>query len=80
MKCEHSHALARLYARSSQGSAISQQTLLPGQNITLISAISLKSFLGGMTLDGGINGVAFQVFQTQSFTSSTLGWSLCRDG
>jgi transposase len=56
-------ALARLSARSSQGTrASSQQPFYPGQNLTLIGAISLKGFLGGMTLDGGTNGVAFQIF------------------
>lgn len=55
--------LARLSARSFQGTrAYSQQPFYPGQNITLIGAISLKSFLGGMTLDGGTNGIAFQIF------------------
>lgn len=59
-------ALAPLYARSLQGTrAYSQQPFYPGQNVTLIGAIALKGFLGGMTLDGGTNGIAFQVFLDQ---------------
>jgi hypothetical protein len=56
-------ALCRFYARSYQGTrAYSQTPFYPGQNVTLIGAIALKGFLGGMTLDGGTNGIAFQVF------------------
>jgi hypothetical protein len=53
-------ALARLYARSFPGTrASSQKPFCPGQNVTLIGAISLQGFLGEMTLEGGTNGVAF---------------------
>ncbi|WP_232826208.1 IS630 family transposase [Cyanothece sp. BG0011] len=56
-------ALARRYARSLQGTrAYSQQPFYPGQHLSLIGAIALKGFIGGMTLEGGINGIAFQVF------------------
>ena len=56
-------ALARGYARSFQGTrAYSQQPFYPGQHLTLIGAIALKGFIGGMTLEGGTNGTAFQVF------------------
>ena len=56
-------ALARGYARSFQGTrAYSQQPFYPGQHLTLIGAIALKGFLRGMTLEGGTNGTAFQVF------------------
>lgn len=59
-------ALSRGYARSFQGTrAYSQQPFYPGKHLTLIGAIAIKGFLGGMTLEGGTNGTAFQVFADQ---------------
>ena len=56
-------ALARLWARSFRGTrAYSQQPFYSGGNITLIGAIALRGFLGGMTFGGGTNSVAFRVF------------------
>ncbi len=50
-------ALSRGYARSFQGTrAYSQQPFYPGKHLTLIGAIAIKGFLGGMTLEGGANG------------------------
>ena len=55
--------LNRIFARSRKGTrAYSIEPFYPGKNITLIGAIALKSFLGCMTLDRGINGPSFQVF------------------
>ncbi|PSO82900.1 MAG: hypothetical protein BRC45_08925 [Cyanobacteria bacterium QS_5_48_63] len=47
--------------------AYSQQPFYPGQNITLIGAITLRIFLGGITFDGGTNGIAFRVFIEKLF-------------
>ena len=56
-------ALARRFARSFQGTrAYSQRPFYPGENLTLIGAIARKGFLGGMTFEGGTNGIAFRVF------------------
>lgn len=74
-------ALARLYARSAQGTrAYSQQPFYPGQNVTLIGAIAGIGFLGGMTLDGGTNGIAFQVFLDKVLLPRALDGGLCCDG
>jgi transposase len=56
-------ALSRLYARSLQGTrAYRIKPYYPGEHMTLIGAMALTGFLGGMTLDGGTNGQAFRVF------------------
>ena len=51
-----------MLARNKELAAISIKPYYPGEHITLIGAMALTEFLGGMTLDGGTNGQAFRVF------------------
>lgn len=56
-------SLRRAFARSIKGTrAYGLEPFYPGKSISLIGALALKGFLGGMTIDGGTNGIAFQVF------------------
>lgn len=55
--------LSRTCARSIQGTrAYGTKPYERGANISLIGAISLKGFLGSMTVSGGTDGAAFRVF------------------
>lgn len=55
--------LDRTHARSPQGQrAYDTKPYSPGQRISVIGALSLKGFLGCMTLEGTTNSHAFQVF------------------
>ena len=55
--------LTRTHARSRSGTrAYDFQPFYRGEKVTVIGALSLKQVLAVMTLDGSMNGAAFQVF------------------
>jgi transposase len=55
--------LSRTCARSIQGTrAYGTKPYYRGANISLIGAISLKGFLGSMTVNGSTDGATFRVF------------------
>lgn len=56
-------ALTRSHARAPIGvRAYGYRPYRKGKNLTLIGAITLSGFLGGMTVDGGTDGSVFRTF------------------
>ena len=74
-------ALARIYARSVEGMrAYGERPHQRGQNVSLMGALSLKGFVGAMTVEGGTNGVVFRDESRTNFSSLLVAWSSCSDG
>lgn len=64
-------AYSRLYARSEKGTrAYGFKPYYKRENLTLVGAIGLKGFLGGLTFTGGINGQIFRFFIEQILVPS----------
>lgn len=66
--------LARTHARSPQGSRVYElKPFYRGAKVSVIGAISLKQVLAVMTLDGSMDGNAFEVFIEHCLVPGVVG-------
>lgn len=73
--------MTRLYGRSLKGERVHDiRPRNPGQNISLLGALSIDGLIAMMSLCGSVNTDVFVTYLQASPSSATVEWGDCRNG